>query len=45
MKRIYKIKSSHVTTEPLWDKVNYKAPILLGMTDTCLEFLGKSCNY
>ena len=42
MKRIYKMKSSHVTTEPLWDKVNCKSTILLRMIDTCLEFLEKS---
>ena len=28
------MKSSHVTTEPLWDKVNCKSTILLRMTDT-----------
>ena len=42
LKRIYKMKSSHVTTEPLWDKVNCKSTILLRMIDTCLEFLEKS---
>ena len=42
MKRIYKMKSSHVTTERLWDKVNCKSTILLRMIDTCLEFLEKS---
>ena len=42
VKRIYKVKSSHVTTEPLWDKVNCKSAILLRMIDTCLEFLEKS---
>ena len=35
------MKSSHVTTEPLWDKVNCKSTILLGMIDTCLEYLEK----
>ena len=42
MKRIYKMKSSYVTTEPLLDKVNCKLTILLRMIDTCLELLGKS---
>ena len=42
MKRIYKMKSSHINTEPLWDKVNCKSTILLRMIDTCLEFLEKS---
>ena len=41
MKRIYKMKSSHINTEPLWDKVNCKSTILLRMIDTCLEFLEK----
>ena len=36
------MKSSHVTTEPSWDKVNCKSTILLKMIDTCLEFLKKS---
>ena len=42
MKRIYKIKSSHVTTEPLLDKVICKSTILLRMIETGLEFLEKS---
>ena len=42
MKRIYKIKSSRVTIEPLWDKVNCKSTILLRIIDTCLEFSEKS---
>ena len=42
MKRTYKMKSSHVTTEPLWDKVNCKLTILSRMIDTCLGFLEKS---
>ena len=36
------MKSSHVTTEPLWDKVNCKSTILLRMIDTCFEFFEKS---
>ena len=36
------MKSSHVTTERLCDKVNCKSTILLRMTDPCLEFLEKS---
>ena len=36
------MKSSHINTEPLWDKVNCKLTILLRMIDTCLEFLEKS---
>lgn len=44
MTRIYKMKSSHVTTEPLWDKVNCKSTIWLRMIDTCLEFLEKKFN-
>ena len=36
------MKSSHINTEPLWDKVNFKLTILLRMIDTCLEFLEKS---
>ena len=36
------MKSSYVTTERLWDKVNCKSMILLRMIDTCLEFLEKS---
>ena len=42
MKRIYKIKSSHVTTEPLLHKVICKSTILLRMIETGLEFLEKS---
>ena len=42
MKRIYKIKSSHATTEPLLDKVICKSTILLRMIETGLEFLEKS---
>ena len=42
MKRLYKMKSSHVTTELLWDKANYKWTILLRLLGTCLEFLEKS---
>ena len=42
MKRIYKMKSSHITAEPLRDKVNCKSLILLRMIDTCLESLDKS---
>ena len=42
MRRISKIKSSHVTTEPLWDKVNCKWTTLLRMIVSCLEFLEKS---
>ena len=43
MKRMYKMKLSHVTTEPsLWDKINWRSAILLRMIDTCLEFLEKS---
>ena len=42
MKRMYKMTSSHVTTEPLWNKVNCKSAILLRMIDNCLEFLEKS---
>ena len=36
------MKSSHVTTEPLWSKANCKSTILLTMIGTCLEFLEKS---
>ena len=42
MKRTYKMKSSHVTTESLWDKVNCKSTILSRMIDNCLKFLEKS---
>ena len=42
MERIYKIKSGHVTTKPLLDKVNCKSTILSRMIDTCLELLEKS---
>ena len=42
MKRIYKMKLSHVATEPLWDKVNCKLTILLRMIDTYLELTEKS---
>ena len=44
MKRIYKIKSSHVTTESLWDKVNCKSTILSRMIGNCLKFLEKKFN-
>ena len=37
MNRTYKIKSSHVNTEPLWDKVNFKSTILLRMIDGIFE--------
>ena len=42
MKRIYKMKLSHVITEPLWGKVICKSTILLRMIDTFLGFLKKS---
>ena len=42
MKKIYKMKLSHVTTEPLWDKVICKSTILLRMIDTFSEFSEKS---
>ena len=35
------MKSSHITTEPVWDKV-IQVTILLKMIDTCLEILEKS---
>ena len=34
IERIYKIKSGHVTTKPLLDKVNCKSTILSRMIDT-----------
>ena len=38
------MKSSHVTTEHLSDKVNCKSTIFLRMIDTYLGFLEKKLN-
>ena len=43
-KEYTKMKSSHVTTEHLSDKVNCKSTIFLRMIDTYLGFLEKKLN-
>ena len=41
MKRMYKMTSSHVTTEPLWNKVNCKVSDFVKNDRQLFEIFGK----